>query len=53
MPENAPAVKVKAVQAAAENYFYEPRRYEMMTARVQAETGAVLIHPYDDGPNHY
>jgi threonine dehydratase len=51
MPKNAPAVKVKAVQAyGGKITFCEPRisaRNEM-TARVQAETGAVLIHPYDD-----
>jgi threonine dehydratase len=51
MPLNAPAVKVKAVQAyGGKITFCEPRisaRNEM-TARVQAETGAVLIHPYDD-----
>lgn len=51
MPKNAPAVKVKAVQAyGGKITFCEPRitaRNET-AARVQAETGAVLIHPYDD-----
>src|SRR6202008_3501373 len=51
MPKNAPAVKVKAVEAyGGKITFCEPRisaRNEM-TARVQAETNAVLIHPFDD-----
>jgi threonine dehydratase len=51
MPKNAPAVKCKAVEAyGGQITFCEPRisaRNET-AARVQAETGAVLIHPYDD-----
>ncbi len=51
MPKNAPAVKCKAVEAyGGKITFCEPRisaRNET-AARVQAETGAVLIHPYDD-----
>jgi len=51
MPKNAPAVKIKAI----ENYggkivFCEPKvssRKETCD-RVQAETGAYLVHPYDD-----
>lgn len=51
MPKNAPAVKARAI----ENYggkiiFCEPTvtsRNET-AARVQAETGAHLVHPYDD-----
>jgi threonine dehydratase len=51
MPRNAPAVKIKAI----ENYggrivFCEPKvssRKETCD-RVQAETGAYLVHPYDD-----
>src|ERR1700748_2538392 len=47
MPKNAPAVKVRAVEAyGGKITFCEPRisaRNEM-TARVQGETGAVLIH---------
>jgi threonine dehydratase len=51
MPKNAPAVKFRAV----ENYggkvtCCEPNVTSRMeiSARVQAETGAVMIHPYDD-----
>src|SRR5216684_562357 len=51
MPKNAPAVKCRAVEAyGGKITFCEPRisaRNEA-TARMQAETGAVLIHPYDD-----
>src|SRR5262245_21487310 len=51
MPNNAPAVKCKAVQAYGGRItFCEPKvsaRSET-AARIQAETGAVLIHPYDD-----
>jgi threonine dehydratase len=51
MPKNAPAVKCRAVEAyGGKITFCEPRisaRNEA-TARVRAETGAVLIHPYDD-----
>src|SRR5499425_1958494 len=51
MPKNAPAVKCKAVEAYGGRItFCEPRvsaRAET-AARIQAETGAVMIHPYDD-----
>jgi threonine dehydratase len=51
MPKNAPAVKCRAVEAyGGKITFCEPRisaRNEA-AARIQAETGAVLIHPYDD-----
>ncbi len=51
MPKNAPAVKAKAIEGyGAKIVFCEPT----VTARkatcdhVQAETGAHLVHPYDD-----
>jgi len=51
MPKNAPSVKVRAVEAyGGKVTFCEPRvssRNEVC-ARVQAETGAVLIHPFDN-----
>jgi threonine dehydratase len=51
MPRNAPAVKCRAVEAyGGKITFCEPKvsaRAET-AARVQAETGAALIHPYDD-----
>src|SRR5208282_1693296 len=51
MPKNAPAVKCRAVEAYGGKITYcEPKvsaRAET-AARIQAETGAVLIHPYDD-----
>jgi threonine dehydratase len=51
MPKNAPAVKCKAVEAYGGRItFCEPRisaRNET-AARLQAETGAILVHPYDD-----
>lgn len=51
MPRNAPAVKCKAVEAYGGRItFCDPKvsaRSEA-AARIQAETGAVLIHPYDD-----
>src|SRR6266851_5822866 len=51
MPKNAPAVKCRAVEAyGGKITFCEPwisARNEA-AARIQAETGAVLIHPYDD-----
>jgi threonine dehydratase len=51
MPRNAPAVKCRAVEAyGGKITFCEPKvsaRAET-AARVQAETGATLIHPYDD-----
>ncbi|HUL14856.1 MAG TPA: pyridoxal-phosphate dependent enzyme [Terriglobales bacterium] len=51
MPKNAPAVKSKAVQAYGGRITYcEPTVSSRAEAarRIQAETGAVLIHPYDD-----
>lgn len=51
MPKNAPEVKIRAVEGyGGKINFCEPRvaaRTEM-AARIQAETGAVMIHPYDD-----
>lgn len=51
MPQNAPAVKVRAIEAyGGKITFCEPKvssRNEVC-ARVQAETGAVLIHPFDN-----
>jgi threonine dehydratase len=51
MPKNAPVVKCKAVEAyGGKITFCEPKvsaRSET-AARIQAETGAVMIHPYDD-----
>ena len=51
MPKNAPIVKCKAVEAyGGKITFCEPKvsaRSET-AARIQAETGAVMIHPYDD-----
>ena len=51
MPKNAPAVKCRAVEAyGGKITFCEPRvsaRNEA-AARIQAETGAAMIHPYDD-----
>src|SRR6266481_4512112 len=51
MPRNAPAVKTKAIEGyGGRVVFCEPTvtsRTEV-AARVQAETGAHLVHPYDD-----
>ena len=51
MPKNAPVVKCRAVEAyGGKITFCEPKvsaRSET-AARIQAETGAVMIHPYDD-----
>jgi len=51
MPKNAPAVKCRAVEAyGGKITFCEPKvsaRTEA-AARIQRETGAALIHPYDD-----
>jgi threonine dehydratase len=51
MPKNAPSVKCRAVESyGGEITFCEPNvkaRSETAT-RIQAETGAVLVHPYDD-----
>jgi len=51
MPKNAPKVKCRAVESyGGKITFCEPNvssRSET-AARLQAETGAVLIHPYDD-----
>ncbi len=51
MPRTAPAVKLAAVRGyGAEVILCEPTlaAREQTTARVMAETGAVLVHPYDD-----
>jgi threonine dehydratase len=51
MPKNAPKVKIQAIQAyGGKITFCEPKvsaRKETCD-RVQAETGAHLVHPYDD-----
>ena len=51
MPRNAPAVKCRAVEAYGGRItFCQPTvsaRVEA-AARIEAETGAVMIHPYDD-----
>jgi threonine dehydratase len=51
MPRNAPAVKVRAIEAyGGKITFCEPKvsaRNEVC-ARVQSETGAALIHPFDN-----
>jgi threonine dehydratase len=51
MPQNAPRVKVRAIEAyGGKITFCEPKvssRNEVC-ARVQSETGAALIHPFDN-----
>ena len=51
MPKNAPAVKCRAVESyGGKITFCEPNvtsRAET-AARIQTETGAVMVHPYDD-----
>ena len=51
MPKNAPGVKCRAVESyGGEITYCEPNvtaRAET-AARIQAETGAVMVHPYDD-----
>jgi threonine dehydratase len=51
MPKNAPGVKCRAVESyGGKITFCEPNvtsRSET-AARIQAETGAVMVHPYDD-----
>jgi len=51
MPSNAPDVKKAAVAGyGAEITYCEPtlEARESTTARIMAETGATLVHPYDD-----
>src|ERR1700676_4469408 len=51
MPKNAPAVKCRAIESyGGQNTFSEPTitSRQETSARVQAETGAILIHPYDN-----
>src|SRR6195256_3052668 len=51
MPKDAPAVKYRAVKAyGAQITLCEPTvsARNATAARVQAETGAYLVHPYDD-----
>jgi threonine dehydratase len=51
MPRNAPLVKIRAVEAyGGEIAFCEPTQAarEAMAAELLRQTGAVLIHPYDD-----
>jgi len=51
MPKDAPRVKCEAVEGyGGKIAFCEPTisARKAMCAKVQAETGAVLVHPYDD-----
>jgi threonine dehydratase len=51
MPKNAPAVKCRAVESYGGRItFSEPTitSRQETSARVQVETGAILIHPYDN-----
>jgi threonine dehydratase len=51
MPNNAPSVKVDAVRGyGAEIIFCEPtvQARQAETARVERETGATMIHPFND-----
>jgi threonine dehydratase len=51
MPKNAPRVKCEAVEAyGGQIAFCEPTMTarKETAAKIQAETGAVLVHPYDD-----
>ena len=51
MPKNAPSVKAKAIEAyGGKVIFCEPSVTARKSAcdRLQAETGAHLVHPYDD-----
>ncbi|MGB9422340.1 MAG: pyridoxal-phosphate dependent enzyme [Candidatus Acidiferrum sp.] len=51
MPKNAPGVKCRAVESyGGKITFCEPnvKARSETAARIQAETGAVMIHPYDD-----
>src|ERR1700674_1605148 len=51
MPKNAPPVKARSIESYGGRItFCEPSMSSRteVTARVQAETGAYLVHPYDD-----
>jgi threonine dehydratase len=51
MPTNAPKVKVRAIEAyGGKITFCEPKisSRNQVCARVQAETGAALVHPFDN-----
>ncbi len=49
MPNNAPAVKAKAIEGYGGKIVYcEPTARRATCDRVQTETGAHLVHPYDD-----
>jgi threonine dehydratase len=51
MPKNAPKVKCRAVESyGGKITFSEPTitSRQETSARVQAETGAILVHPYDN-----
>jgi threonine dehydratase len=51
MPQNAPRVKVRAIEAyGGKITFCEPKvsSRNQVCAQVQSETGAVLIHPFDN-----
>jgi len=51
MPKNAPQVKVRAIEAyGGKITFCEPKvsSRKEVCARIQAETGAALVHPFDN-----
>jgi len=49
MPHTAPAVKVAAVRGyGASVVFCDQSEREQVCARVQAETGATMVHPFED-----
>lgn len=52
VPRNAPQCKVENVRRHGEQVIWsEPtmQARELVAGRVQEETGAVLVHPYNDG----
>lgn len=49
MPDHAPSVKVEAVRGyGAEVVFCKQAERESRTRKLVAETGAMLVHPFDD-----
>jgi threonine dehydratase len=51
MPKNAPSVKCRAVESyGGKITFCEPnvKSRSETAARIQVETGAIMVHPYDD-----
>jgi len=51
MPKNAPSVKCRAVESYGGKITFceaNVKARSETAARIQAETGAVLVHPYDD-----